>query len=199
MGDTTTQQPANSNPKRRALRVFAVVIGSFWFFPVSCVSSMFGLGAYAALKDRLDAEKSLTQHPLAHALVRVAPGNAALEPVYISKAPAFIKDHPDSSFILPSLEGFSGPGTGSSYYSYRVLSGNATEQVIEVNYSDGDNDVISRYRAMDRAIVPLASWRASSDRSVTFISLPIAFMIAISLLIVGKFLNQFLRREPQTK
>ncbi len=138
----------------KRLRILLAVIGSVWFIPVACTSgTLLGTRVVAALDNR-DALRG----DRLHAQFRIAaePGeNGQAFRVVVMKD--WQQAKPEYSFLMSrpsaSIE------DSRSRYSYRVLSTDPNEQVIELieELKDGDNTIWSRYKATASGVTPLSS------------------------------------------
>jgi hypothetical protein len=172
------------------VKVLALVLGSSWFFAVSCTSTFI---AGVEVIARLDA-REVARGDRVHGLfaIVVEPGDKG-EPFRLvqlvelprlretGKAYSFLMSKPSGRIEVNEL----------AYISYRVLENQGSVQVIEVEYGDDDVTVWSRYRATPTDVTPLAS----RLRSIGYIfsALPCALGAALLLYGIGRFLRRRLR------
>ncbi len=181
------------------VKVLALVLGSPWFFPVSCTSTFY---AGMDLLSRL--------HPLPFFLVVVEPGeNGQPFQLVIVKSGENGKPLRSVSFFdLPEFRDTGRDSGGASllmskplgridvndytYLSYRVREDQGSAQVIEVEQKDDNKTLWSRYRATRTEVTPLAS-RMPLHFGYMFSVLPLAFVTACVLYGIGQFLRRRLR------
>ena len=177
------------------VKVLTLVLGSPWFFPVSCTSTFY---AGMHLMSRL--------HPLPYCLVAVEPGEngkpfqlvrvksgengKTFRSVSLFDLPEFRRT-PGASLLMSKP--FSRIDENSyTYLSYRMLEDQGSAQVIEVEDKDDNRTLWSRYRATSTDITPLAS-RMPLYFGYMFSALPLAFGTAFLLYGIGRFLRRRLR------
>jgi hypothetical protein len=168
-------------------QALAVVLGSAWFFPVSCTTATF-FGTHMAA--RLD-EREVARGDSVHSQFSVAaePGEAgrpfrvlARDEIDAAKAKAAVTFRMSRPRGAADIE--------QSKFSYHVLADTGQEQLIELveEYRDGDNTVWSRYRATSSTVSPVSS--RMFHFSYMFAALPFAFGLALVLYFAGLSLRR---------
>jgi len=114
-------------------------------------------------------------------VVMLAPGNANdSEPsytVYPWKEVAAMNNNARApAFLLPESAGNLGQDMDGGHVSFRVLTEQKAEQVIEVKRVDSDYEIISRYRATVGEITPLYFRRTSTGLALR--GLLVGFLVA---------------------
>jgi len=179
------------------MRVLAIVLGSIWFFPVSCVvGTVAGTEIVAKLDERVVARGDEI-HPLFS--VAAEPGEEGKPFIVLGqhalaryqKSAGAGKAEPSLSFRLSAPTGsmkVGDDGSGATF-SYRVLEDNGQEQLIELVAAagDGDNTVWSRYRATTSTVVPVSS--RMFYFGYMFSALFNAFIGAWGIYVIGRWLR----------
>ena len=80
-------------------------------------------------------------------------------------------------------------------YRFRVLARAPAEQEIEVEFTDGDEQTISRYRATGSQVTPISQRYGPIDRGITISAIASGFVLALALYVTGKLLGWILRRS----
>jgi len=174
-----------------AYRLTALVLGSSFFFPVSCTTSMYaGTHAIAHLKAR-DSTRGEEPHPQAQ-LVAVVPGGS-LKALDFSEIDAFKKKNPQASFLLPEGKGGFSISDESSMSFVATATGPET-QTIEATLRD-ETGTFSRYEASSNTIKPLYTrlWY----HGYAFQALFIAIAIAYGLRAIGRRMQKTLKNAPR--
>jgi hypothetical protein len=136
----------------RWIKIFLIVVGSSWFFLVSCTTGVIVGSQIVAALDSRDVLNGDTVHSLFK--VAAEPGE---------KGQTFrVLSNPNNegggvSFRMSSTS--ASIEKGGSAFSYRVIEDSGQEQLIELveTYKDGDNTIWSRYKATDTRVTPLSS------------------------------------------
>jgi tetratricopeptide (TPR) repeat protein len=165
------------------LKLFSLILGSALFFPVSCTTALFvgiEINSYLFARDMSRGDKPYNPF---YVLATVPTEN--ISPIEFLEVGEYIQKTPEVSFLLAQP---SGALPGKSF-SWRVISSNSYEQLVEVQYKDGDTGFINRYRAMRHLVSPVSSrmWY----HGYMFVSLP--FAIGFGLLVY--WLGRYLRRK----
>jgi hypothetical protein len=175
------------------VKILALVLGSVWFFPVSCTSTLFaGIFVIARLDAREVARGD--QVHLGFSIV-LEPGEKG-EPfrlVRLSDLPRIRESGGTYSFLMSKPSGRININD-HTHLSYRVLENQGSAQVIEVVDNDDDRTVWSRYRATHADVMPLSS--RMFYFGYMFGALPFAFGTALGLYGVGRFLCRRFQKEP---
>jgi hypothetical protein len=171
----------------KILRFLALVLGSIWFFPVSCTTGIIAGTLMIARLDSRDIEKGEQPHPWFFVVARPAEAESPFTVIELKDLPKSGSATHHHSFLMPRPS----DGIRTNEYtqvSYRVLSDRGTGQTIEVEYSDDDKTIWSRYRATPSDVVPLFS--RMSHPGYMFRALPIGFIFALLVYGVGRFLRR---------
>ena len=174
------------------VRLLAVILGSAWFFPVSCTT---GVIAVTPLVSKFN-ERHMEQGDAPHAhLFHVVwqPGEAG-QPFGMSR----LEDLPRIKALAPARSFIMAPpSAGAAGGSYIVISSTAlpsgeAEQLIEVRYADDTYDSWSRYRATRSGITPVFS--KIMDPGFMIMALPVAFGFALAIYALGRWLRRRIER-----
>ncbi|MCL2523958.1 MAG: hypothetical protein FWF20_01125 [Betaproteobacteria bacterium] len=179
----------------RLLKILAIILGSSWFFPVSCTS---GVVVGARIIAKLD-ERHVERGDAVHSPFKIAavPGVQGLpfrvlrldeiKPDAAADAALALKKE-NIAFRMPAQSGSA--RIGQSMFSYQVLEDNGQEQFIELveKQDDGDNTIWSRYRATSTSISPVGS--RMFYFGYMFGALPYAFFGALILYGIGRFFRK---------
>jgi hypothetical protein len=174
------------------LRFVAGVLGSKWLFPVTFLA---GLVAGVALSSRLDERDAARGEPM-HAMFHVAwqPGDngepfgytrlAELgQPAVAPEGRTFLLQPPAGELQLADY----------ATAAYTVLDATASEQTIELRYSDEDYSTWSRYRATRSAIVPLHS--GVQDPGYVYTAFGVALALTTLVYQAGRWMRRRLARS----
>jgi len=169
------------------LKVSGVILGSALFFPVSCTTALLAgieINSFLFARDMSRGDKP---QPPFYVLATVPTGN--ISPIELIEVDTYIGKTPDASFLLTQPSGTLPGASRGERFSWRVISSNSNEQLVEVRYYDGDTTFINRYRAMGYSVSPVSQrmWY----HGYMFASFPLA--IGFGLLIYG--LGRYLRRK----
>ena len=136
----------------RWIQIFLIVVGSNWFFPVSCTTGVIVGPQIVAALDSRDVLKG----DQVHSLFKIAaePGENG-QSFRVLSYPG--KEDNNGSFRMSGTS--ASIEKGESAFSYRVIEDTGQEQLIELveTYKDGDNQIWSRYKATKTKITPLSS------------------------------------------
>ena len=180
----------------RWIRFLAIVLGATWFFPISCATGVF-LGTQIISK--LDERNALEGEEVHSRFLIVAePGmnGNPFRQIRLSASTEFKERAGDISFFMSHPTGE--VRTKKSRVSYRVVEESQVDQIIEVveKYHDGDNTILSRYRATPSTVSPISS--KMFYFGYMFQAIPYAFGTALLLYVMGRFLRSF-RNPPSEK
>jgi hypothetical protein len=176
------------------LKVFALILGSAYFFPVSCTSTLFVGTFVIAHLDAREVARGDQVHP--GFLIVVEPGEKGqpFRSVRLSDLPRIRESGGAYSFLMSKPSGRIDIND-YTHLSYRVLENQGSAQVIEVEDKDDDNTFCCRYRATHTDIMPLSSQMFYVG--YMFGALPFAFGTALGLYGVGRFLRRRVKRPPK--
>jgi hypothetical protein len=136
---------------KKIVRVFLYVLGSVWFFPVSCTVGMI---VGEPISESLDAwTPDRSREPpssLFFVLAQETPDAATITGLPLQSLDAFREKFPQASFLLPASQG------EIAEFKYSVVTLGETTQEVTVHYAQGnDYHSLSVYRAEGREILPL--------------------------------------------
>jgi len=165
-------------------RIAIVVLGSGWFFLVSCTA---GLLVGTHIVSRVDARDASAGETLHSKFSVVRESREPGEPFYVmslSDVSRFAEPTDSYRMFRPSGE----LETDDSHYSYEVIETTAAGQIIEVveAYKDGDNTIWSRYEAAGSSITPISS--RMFYFGYAFVAMPYAIGVAFILYFAGRIL-----------
>jgi len=175
------------------LGIVALILGSVWFFPVSCTSTLVAGIFVIAKQDAREVARGDQVHPAF--LIVVEPGEKGqpFRSVRLSDLPRLRQSGDVYSFLMSKPSGRIDIND-YTHLSYRVLENQGSAQIIEVEDDDDDRTVWSRYRATHTDVMPLAS--RMFYVGYMFGALPFALGIAFGLYGAGRFLCRRLLKEP---
>ena len=186
------------------MKLLALILGSVWFFPVSCMSSGVVGTWLVSHYDARDAREGDTLHNTfsfvtdsgdgTFAATRLVEARRSLEqfreiaPELKGASEAELWKAAGFDFLMPRPAGRR--DIHDSNYTYRVLEQDRQGQLIEVveAYHDGDNTIWSRYRATRDGITPLTS--RMFYFGYAFAALPFAFGTALLFYGIGRLLRR---------
>jgi hypothetical protein len=171
----------------KILRFLALVLGTIWFFPVSCTTGILAGTLTLARLDSRDIEKGQQSHPWFFVVARPAEVESPFTVIELKDLPKFRSSTHHHSFLMPRPSDRIKTNE-YKHVSYQVISDRGTEQTIEVKYSDDDKTIWSRYLATPSDIVPLSS--RMSHPGYMFRALPIGVIFALLIYGVGRFLRK---------
>jgi len=172
-------------------RIGIVVLGSSWFFLVSCTA---GLLVGTHIVSRVDARDATAGEPVHSKFSVVMESRQPGVPfIVLSLGDVSRLAEASDSYLmsLPSGE----IETDDSHYSYEVIETTAAGQIIEVVevYKDGDNTIWSRYEASGSSMAPISS--RMFYFGYVFAAWPYAFGFALALYATGRVLA-YRSRDP---
>jgi len=167
------------------VRVTALVLGSGFFFPVSCTTGVVaGIHVLAGLKAR-DATRGEEPHPQAYLLATLP--NASLTALPFSELDKFKKTHPQASFLLPT-----GKGEFSidelNHMTFVASSTGQETQTVEARLRGDDSNSFFRYEASRNTIKP--QYTKIEYFGDLFAAFPFAFAIAFCLYLKGRHMQK---------
>jgi hypothetical protein len=173
------------------VRVLAVILGSSWFFPVSCTTGVIaGIPVVAHFHER-HMEKGEQPHFLFTVVWQ--PGEAG-EPFGYSRLSELARKKtpvPARSFVMSQPSGRIKEGE-FIVATYKVLSSSASDQLIEVTWDDNKYGSVSRYRATSSGVTPVFS--RIMDPGFMFIAFLPALAFAGAILAVGNGMRKRVAR-----
>jgi hypothetical protein len=178
------------------VKILVLVLGSVWFFPVSCASILFaGILVIAKLDEREVARGDQVHHDFS---IVVEPGEKGqpFRSVPLYDLPPFRESGGVYSLLMSKPFGRIYVND-STRLSYRVLSNQGSAQVIEVEDHDSDKTIWSRYRATHTDVTPLTSRRLYFG--FMFAAFPFAFGTALILFGIGRFLSRWVLKESRSE
>jgi hypothetical protein len=174
------------------LKVVALILGSAFFFPVSCTSTLVaGIFVIARLDER-EVARGDQVHLGFSILVEPGEKGQPFRKVSLFDLPWFRESGGTYSLLMSKPSGRIDVND-YTHLSYRVLENQGSAQVIEVEDDDDDRTVWSRYRATHADVMPLSS--RMFYFGYMFGALPFAFGTALGLYGVGRFLCRRLCKE----
>jgi hypothetical protein len=175
----------------RIIRFLALVLGSIWFFPVSCSTGILAGTLTISRIDSRNIERGEQPHPWFFVAAGTPEAERPFTVVELRDLPKFESSTPKYTFLMPRSSDRIKVNEYTNV-SYQVLSSDQeTEQTIEVTYSDDDKTIWSRYRATALGIMPLTS--RMSHPGYMFQALPIGFVLGLLVYGVGRFLRKRFR------
>lgn len=176
----------------RKLRLALLVLGSAWFMPVSCTSSLVaGTHAFAALDNR-DIEHG-GDKPHSRFYVAVTPGEREGESfrlITLGELDACLAKQ-GCKLQLPKFA----DRTAQPYaISYQVLENSPDHQLVEAVYRSDDYSFWSRYRVSAKGVEPVSSRMFGPQ--YMFRALPYALLLAFLLRWLARWL---LRQQDQSQ
>ena len=176
------------------VRMLAVVMGSKWLLPVSFIVGLMVGMHWAARLDERPADKGTEPH--SQFMVVWQPGEAG-KPFGVS----YLKDiarvkamTPARSFIMEKSTGETAP-MGERYRTmYKVVSSDASGQLIEVADIRGDRVIRSRYRATPSDVTPESSGGIHPGQMFMAVLPAIGFAVVIYQ--IGKWLRRRVAGKP---
>lgn len=170
--------------KHKILQLFAVVLGSIWFFPFNCIAVLTVGTIMIANMDTREFEKGVQVR--SSFSVVVEPGdNGRLFRQETGEEYSFLMSNYDGSL-----------DDDYATISYREIEDRGSEQVIRVadKYHHGDNIIGSRYGVTQTEISPLTSHMFYFG--YMFTAYPFALGTALLLYGIGIFLRKKFRYVP---
>lgn len=179
----------------RIFRIVALVLGSAWFFPVSCATGIVAGKHVVAAVDARNVERGDEPHPQFSVVLEPGEAGKPFRVVRLSNLPSPWKAGPPFTYLMSRPTG-SITERGSDF-SYRVIEGYTADQIIEVveRRQDGDNTIWSRYRANWERVFPLSS--KMDYFGYMFVAMPYAFGGALALYIAGRLMRRRIK-GPRT-
>lgn len=167
-------------------KVLALVLGSQWFFPVSCSSTLYTATHVIARLDERDVGRGDVIHP--GFSVVVTPGENG-EPFRQASLPDLesLRQKGETYSLLMSKPSDQVDVEHRTRIAYHVLERSESHQVIEVQETDDDKTIWSQYRATSSEVTPLTS--RMFYMGYMFSALPWALGIASLLYCIGRFLR----------
>lgn len=173
-------------------RIGIVVLGSGWFFLVSCTAGLFVATRVVAQIDARDVSKGESVHSN-FSIVLESSGDEPFSVVSLYDLTRYqeMAESNDEPFTNSYL--MSTPGgrlrSDTSDFSYEIIEETASGQIIEVveAYHDGDNTIWSRYEATRTSVTPISS--RMFYFGYMFAAFPYAMGFGLLLYAVGRYLR----------
>lgn len=144
----------------KVFRWIFIVLGSVWFFPVSCTTGTVAGYNLAAILDARDASRGDEMHYAFSVAVEDEGGYRLMRLQDVEEWQQLRAEAPDEypplDFLLPPPKDQKKP-PGIVYTRYAILEQTPQEQLVEVVDSDDDRTVWSRYRATANGVTPVSS------------------------------------------
>lgn len=173
------------------LKVLAFILGSAWFFPVSCTGILYTGVHINAHLDAREVKRGDQLHSGFSVAVMQGDNNSAFQLLALSELYRFRVVGEQYQLWLPTP--FERIKTSEyQHIGYRVLEQNNGTQLIEVENSNDDCTIWSRYRTDGRTVTPIASRMFHINYMMN--ALPYAFGIALLLHGIGLFLRRQVAR-----
>ena len=184
-------------------RIASVVLGSSWFFLVSCTAGLVVGTQVVSHLDARDVSKGDTLHTKFSIVV---PSSNDERPFYVFSLydlERYEESRGDSdepfteTYLMPQPGG--SMDDGSSHFSYEVIEQKEHSQVIEVMeaYHDGDNTIWSRYEATRSGFTPISS--RMFYFGYMFTAFPYAIGFAVLVYAVGRYLRHRDRESSRSR
>ena len=174
-------------------RIGIIVLGSGWFFLVSCTAGLFIGTRVVAQMDARDVSRGETVHSKFSLVINSEKSDEPFSVVSLYDLTRYEEmsgniDEPyTDSFLMPKLSGHRDSDTSS--FSYEVIEETRYGQIIEVveSYHDGDNTIWSRYEATQSSVTPISS--RMFYFGYMFAAFPYAIGFGVLLYAIGRFLR----------
>jgi len=174
-------------------RIAIIVLGSGWFFLVSCTAGLFVGTRIVAQMDARDVSRGDTVHSRFSIVIKSERSNEPFSVVGLYDLTRYEEQSGNSdepftdSFLMPKPSGRLDSDTSS--FSYEVIEETTNGQIIEVveTYHDGDNTIWSRYEATRSSVTPISS--RMFYFGYMFAAFPYAVGFAVLLYAIGRYLR----------
>ena len=189
--------------RMRWARIVVVVIGSGWFFPVSCTASLFAGTHIVAKLDERAVNRGDSIHSRFSMVIESGRSDEPFRQIKLEDLPrheeilSFSDSGDTPSFLLSVPSGQF--DSDSSSITYQVIEETSSGQIIEVVESDhdGDNTIWSRYEATHSTITPIGS--RMFYFGYMFSAIPYALGTALILYATGRTLQRRYQESSGTK
>lgn len=160
------------------------MLGSGWFFLVSCTAGLVVGTQIVGMVDARDASAGDTMHSQFSVVIEVTRSDEPF--IAVDLGDTYSADVPYDYYLLSRSSGSF--EARDSDYSFEVLEDTGSGQIIEVveAYKDGDNTIWSRYEATRSGITPISS--RMFYFGYAFAAMPYAFGFAFALYFAGRIL-----------
>lgn len=175
----------------RTARALAFILGSSWFFPLSCTTGLFVAIPLWSKFDERDIEKGEQPHPLFNVVWQPGDADKPFGYARLRDLSRTETSAPVRSYIMDQAAGRIENGK-STVITYKVLSSGKSEQLIEVAHSDDTYHSVSRYRATRTEITPTFS--RLMQPGYMFMAFPIALGISAAIYTLGRWLRRRVAR-----
>lgn len=174
-------------------RIAIIVLGSGWFFLVSCTAGLFVGTRIVAQMDARDVSRGDTVHSRFSVVIKSESRDEPFSVVGLYDLTRFEEQSGDSdepftdSFLMPEPSGRLDSDISS--FSYEVIEETANGQIIEVveTYHDGDNTIWSRYEAAQSSVTAISS--RMFYFGYMFAAFPYAIGFGVLLYAIGRYLR----------
>jgi hypothetical protein len=145
----------NRKITRTIARVLCLIVGGWWFVPVSFTAGFWASVVLGSYLTAWHADTDSEPNYLFFVLAKI-PDQEEIKPVRLRKLQDFQQEFPTATFVLPSAEGFikkehSEGDNCSCGWHYQMTQQNPDELKIEIAYSDMDYLSTSVYRVSRHA------------------------------------------------
>ena len=171
------------------MKFLALILGSVWFFPVSCTGSFFAGLRVVAYLDQRDVSRGDEVHSIFTMVAEPGPNKQPFRAVRLHELQQR-RDEGEVHFLMSQPSGRIDVNAYTSL-SYRVVRNLGSEQVIEVEDKTDDRTLWSTYRATSNDVTPLSSRMVYFG--YMFTAFPFAIGTAVALYGTGRFLRQRLQ------
>jgi len=124
------------------LKLCGVILGSALFFPVSCSTALLAGIEINSLHFARDMSQGDKPRPPFYVLATIPPGN--MRSLELIEVDTYIEKTPGASFLPIQPSGTLPGSSRDERFSWRVISSNSNEQLVEVSYYDGATNFLSR-------------------------------------------------------
>lgn len=171
-----------------------MVLGSGFFFPVSCTTSLVAGTHIIANNEARDSSRGEAPHKSAY-LVAVVPGSTKkFEAFPLFDLDEFKSKNPQANFLMPTSSGKFSVGTNDATVSFVATPAQRDTQIVEVTLHD-DTGTFFRYEASHNSIKPLYTklWY----HGYMFGAIPYALFIAFALHFIGIGMRRKISNESK--
>jgi len=174
------------------VKVLALVLGSQWFFPVSCSSTLYTATNVIARLDERDVVRGDEVHAGFSVVVTPGENGNSFRQASLPDLKS-LRQKGEAYSLLMSKPSDQVDVNDRTHIAYHVLESSEAHQVIEVEETDDDKTIWSQYRATSSEVTPLTS--RMFYMGYMFSALPWALGIALLLYGIGRFLRRRCRDQ----
>lgn len=168
-----------------AMKYVALILGSVWFFPVSCTGSLIAGMQITEVLDARDIARGDEVHPIS-LVAEPGPDGKAFQVIPLHELPR-VREKGEPRFLM-SRPADRIDVNSYTFVSYRVVQDLGTEQVIEVEDQNDDRTIWGTYRASRTDVMVLTS--RMNYFGYMFSTFPFAVGAALALYGIGRFLRR---------